>query len=252
MSVESQKRGEDHGAEQGNSDVEAPEATRSGEKVEDSRPIVDLRIEELHKELEKERQKNADLSKRNLYLQSDYLNLQRQTERRIAEAIDDSRIRYIVELISVKEDLERAMSVARANSQNTITDGLRMLLSRVDGILRADEVERIAISSDGKFDPRLHEAVAYTEGNDKKDGTVVSVVGNGYTLRGKVIKPALVEVSRENKATAKTPEDQESEEDFRVEMEADAAGKDGKNDDNDLDVGGPNERAAEEEEKNTS
>ena len=154
----------------------------------------------LRKDLENERKRNLELSKRMLYLQSDFANLQRQSERRIAEAKDETKIRFIEELISVKEDLERAVSVAKASSPATLFDGLRMLLSRIEGSLRSEEVERINASLGSTFDPRLHEAIAFSEGDIEKDGTILSVVSNGYTVRGKIIKPALVEVARRNQS----------------------------------------------------
>ena len=157
-------------------------------------------IVSLRRDLENERKRNLDMSKRMLYLQSDFANLQRQSERRIAEAKDETKLRFIEELISVKEDLERAMSVAKASSPATLFDGLRMLLSRIEGSLRSEEVERINASVGSTFDPRLHEAIAYSEGDTEKDGTILSVVSNGYTMRGKVIKPALVEVARRNQS----------------------------------------------------
>lgn len=155
-------------------------------------------VAELRQDLQTERMKNQDISKRLLYLQADFANLQRQSERRIAEARDETKLRFIEELVSLKEDLERAMSVAKVSNSATLYDGLRMLLSRIEGSLRAEQVERINASTGLTFDPRLHEAVAYSEGETEKDGTILSVVSNGYTLRGKVIKPALVEVARQN------------------------------------------------------
>jgi molecular chaperone GrpE len=155
-------------------------------------------IETLKKDLEEERRKKSDISKRMLYLQADYANLQRLSEKRIAEAREETKLRFVEELISIKEDLERAMSIAKASVSSTLFDGLSMMLSRIEGILRSEDVERINVSMGSTFDPRLHEAVAYSEGNSDKEGTVLSVISNGYTMKGKVIKPALVEVARQN------------------------------------------------------
>jgi molecular chaperone GrpE len=181
-------------------DAEKPseDAIPANEKVE--RPHIDEKqlVATLRKELENEKKKNSELSKRMLYLQSDFANLQRQSERRIADAKDETKLRFIEELISVKEDLERAMSVAKSSSSGILFDGLRMLLARVEGTLRSEEVERINATSGTAFDPRLHEAVAYSDGDPEKDSTILSVVSHGYTMRGKVIKPALVEVVRKN------------------------------------------------------
>ncbi len=155
-------------------------------------------LSSLKRELESEKKKNQELSKRLLYLQADYANLQRLAERRIADAKDETKLRFIEEMVSLKEDLERAMSIVKG-SDSALFDGLRMLLARIEGSLRSEEVEQIKASAGTLFDPRLHEAVAYSEGDSMAEGTILSVVSNGYTMRGKVIKPVLVEVARQTK-----------------------------------------------------
>ena len=175
----------------------------------DQQPITNLEMEEtseiskLQQALNDEKKKSQELSKRILYLQSDFVNLERQFERKAAEARDEVRNRFVQELISIKEDLERAMSFEKISTDISLFDGLKMLLSRIEGSLHSEGVERINASVGAKFDPRVHEAIAYSEGNAEKDGTVLSVVSNGYTMRGKVIKPALVEVSRQNASDAR-------------------------------------------------
>jgi molecular chaperone GrpE len=178
------------------------ESSKSGNTEDQhSEKLTNDAPEVLKNELEAEKKKNADLSKRMLYLQADYANLQRLSEKRVSEAKDETKLRFVEELISLKEDLERAMSIAKVSTSSILFDGLSMMLSRIEGILRSEEVERINAATGSVFDPRLHEAVAYSEGNSEKEGTIVSVVSNGYTMRGKVIKPALVEVSRQNVST---------------------------------------------------
>lgn len=176
--------------------------TSSVSSDEENAPKEEISSEEKshEKKLEAEIKKSAELSRKALYLQADLANAQRQAERRIAEARDEASIRYVEELISVKEDLERALVVVSEPKQLTaLTEGLGMLLSKIDSFLDGEEVRRIDVSKGAELDTRYHEVVAYSEQPGNKDGSIVSVVRNGYTLRGKVIKPALVEVARAKK-----------------------------------------------------
>ncbi|MGI0078713.1 MAG: nucleotide exchange factor GrpE [Nitrososphaerales archaeon] len=174
-------------------------ANQDAQSHEEAKPDpVEERIRKFQTELEEERKRSSELSKRMLYLQADMLNLQKQSDRMESQAREDATLRYVLELASIKEDLERALSVAGKDIPPTVRDGLSMLLLRIDSDLRAESVERITVNPGSDFDPRVHEAVAYTEAKDRKDGCVLSIVGNGYTCRGKVIKPALVEVARQN------------------------------------------------------
>jgi molecular chaperone GrpE len=154
----------------------------------------------LEKKLEAEIKKSAELSKRALYLQADLMNSQRQAEKRIVDAREETSVKYIEELISLKEDLERALVVAiESKNASTLNEGLEMLLSKLDSFLESDDVRRISVPQDSQLDTRFHEAVAFSDAPNKKDGAIVAVIRNGYTFRGKVIKAALVEVARSSK-----------------------------------------------------
>lgn len=151
-------------------------------------------VEDLLKELKQKDEKISELSSRMLYLQSDLVNVERSNQRKIREAREETRLKFIVTLISLKEDLERAISISSTSSSKNLFDGLNMLLSRLKDILRQEGVARIDVSPGSRFDVRLHEAVGYSTG--ESDGTISSVIRPGYVLESKVIQPALVEVVR--------------------------------------------------------
>ncbi len=152
-------------------------------------------VDKLESELENERKKNAEQISRMKYLQADLINMQKQADRMVSEAKTTIKLNWILEIISIKEDLDRALQSASLDS-SVLIDGLKILASRIDNDLKAEEVKAINVELGGKFDPRIHEAVASQETDDKPEGSILSVIANGYTVGGKVIKPALIEVSR--------------------------------------------------------
>ncbi|MHB1908139.1 MAG: nucleotide exchange factor GrpE [Nitrososphaerales archaeon] len=166
-------------------------------------------VEDLLKELKQKDEKISDLSSRMLYLQSDLVNVERGNQRRIREARDETRLKFIITLISLKEDLERAISISSTSSSKNLFDGLNMLLSRLNDILRQEGVDRIDVSPGSRFDVKLHEAVAYSTG--ESDGTISSVIRPGYFLEGKVIQPVLVEVVRRESSTLQNSTKEEKE-----------------------------------------
>ncbi len=183
----------DNGPEQAHEGVN-PDA----QSQEEAKPNPEAeQVRKLETQLEEEKKRSSDLSKRMLYLQADMLNMQKQLERKEAQAREEATLKYVLELVSIQEDLERALSAAGKDVSHVLHDGLSMLLSRIDSDLRSESVERINVDLGSDFDPRVHEAVAYTEAEGRKEGCVLSVVSNGYTCRGRVIKPALVEVARQ-------------------------------------------------------
>ena len=171
-------------------------------KTELDAKFLNSEIERLKSELENERRKNLDQSNRMKYLQADIVNLQRQSERKIEDAKSEIKLIWILEMISILEDLKRALKLASLNESPNLIDGLKMVISRMENTLRSESVETIKAEPGSKFDPRFHEAVSYKE-TTEGEGKILSVIGYGCMVGGKVIKPALVEVGR--RKSAETP-----------------------------------------------
>ena len=168
-------------------------------------------LEQLRKELETERRRSAELGIRMKYLQADLVNMQRHEDRLIIETRAQVKTTWILEIISIKEDLDRALKIVAASENSGLADGLLLIRSRIDGILKSEEIKRIDAELGATFDPNIHEAVAFQDSETQEQGKITSVISQGYTLGGKVIKPAMVEVARQKnsrnvkKSTEKTP-----------------------------------------------
>jgi molecular chaperone GrpE len=163
------------------------------------------RVRELERQLEDEKRRNAELSRNTRYLQADIVNLQRQSDRMVNDAKAQARITQVLEMISVLEDLNRAIAVSTTESDSDpLMSGIKLLRSNIEAKLRRENVERMSVESGEKLDPTMHDAVAFKETGDQKEGTIVSVISFGYTMAGKVIKPALVEVARAPRAQGNT------------------------------------------------
>jgi molecular chaperone GrpE len=158
-------------------------------------------VDKLESELESERKKNAEQINRMKYLQADLINFQRQTDRLISEARNETRLAWIMEIISIKEDLERALKSATEDS--ILTEGLKLLEARIGSDLRTEGVDIIKAKIGTVFDPKFHEAVGYRETDEADEGNVISVIANGYTIDGKVMRPAMVEVAKAKPASKK-------------------------------------------------
>jgi len=82
----------------------------------------------------------------------------------------------------------------------TWVDGIRLIYRKFQAVLEASGVKEI--EADGQsFDPAFHEAVAFGQG---EDGKVISVVQKGYTLGGRVIRPAMVVVGKTNQSESRS------------------------------------------------
>lgn len=184
-------------------------------------------IHDLKKELEQERQRSSDLGNRMRYLQADTVNLQRQADRRVSEVRNQVKLTWLLEIITIKEDLDRAVGVARkSDKESGLLDGLLLVSSRIENILKLEDVKAIPAELGGRFDPKHHEALSYQESETKEHGTILAVISPGYSVEGKVIKPAMVEVAK-HKEKKKTEESSKIVgADSEIEIEEAAAKKD--------------------------
>ncbi len=160
-------------------------------------------VDKLESELESERRKSAEQINRMKYLQADLVNLQRQTDRLISDARNETKLVWIMEIISIKEDLGRALQ--STSEKSVLTDGLKLLETRIENDLKTDGVETIKVEVGIPFDTKFHEAVGYLETDKENEGSVIAVIANGYTIDGRVVRPALVEVAKSKRAHGKEP-----------------------------------------------
>jgi len=199
---------------------EAPHADNSGSGKESDSKRYAHELEVLQTELDLERRKSSDLSSRMRYLQADIANLQRQADRRVSEVRNQVKLTWILEILSIKEDLDRAVGVARESQEkSTLLDGLLLVTSRIENILKLEAVEVIRADVGGKFDPNVHEALSYQESETEEQGTILVVISPGYSVDGKVIKPAMVEVARQKERKRSSENDSITENRLTKELE---------------------------------
>ena len=120
---------------------------------------------------------------------ADYQNYKRRVEQEREEMARLAGAALIINVLPILDDLERALhSVDSHLAGLTWVDGIRLIHRKFHAVLEMNGV--MEIEADGAaFDPNIHEAVAFGEG---EDGKVISVVQKGYTLNGRVLRPAMV------------------------------------------------------------
>jgi molecular chaperone GrpE len=196
LAIKDQQTNGDAEKEESAVEVEAPEEIAQKKREPESERYT-REIATLEKELELEQRKSTDLSNRMRYLQADIVNLQRQSDRKVSEVRNQVKLTWILEILSIKEDLDRAIGVAReAREKSSLLDGLLLVTSRIENILKLESVEIIKAEIGGRFDPSVHEALAFQDSETEEHGTILAVISPGYSVDGKVIKPSMVEVSR--------------------------------------------------------
>jgi molecular chaperone GrpE len=143
------------------------------------------------------------LQERLLRLQAEFDNYKKRMAREKAEFLKFATEGVLLEFLPILDNLERAIASARAAAVNgeAVVDGIDMIARLFRSTLEKAGVKPMEAA--GKpFDPGLHQAVAQVESSDGRDNVVVEEIQKGYLLEGRVLRAAMVKVSRASSATA--------------------------------------------------
>ena len=98
------------------------------------------------------------------------------------------------ELLTVKDSLEASLN-SETIDLTTLKDGVELTLKQLNSIFEKFNIDEIN-PIDEKFNPNEHQAISMIESEDKEANTILNVLQKGYKLNERVIRPAMVVVSK--------------------------------------------------------
>ena len=132
-----------------------------------------------------------------LRAQADAQNVKRRAEQDVEKARKFALERFAGELLPVVDNLERALESASGDDEaiKPIAEGVELTLKSFMDVLGKQNIE--VVDPQGEpFDPNLHQAMSMIENNEVEPNTVIAVMQKGYTLNGRLVRPAMVMVSK--------------------------------------------------------
>ena len=144
----------------------------------------------------------AELKDRHLRTLAEMENLRRRTEREVADARTYGIANFARDILAVADNMDRALQALDAEIREKAEPGVKALLDGVELTERelGKVMEKHGIAKlepqGQKFDPNLHQAMFEVPDPSVAAGTVVQVVQPGYTLAGRVLRPALVGIAK--------------------------------------------------------
>jgi len=171
----------------------AEEAGEAAEAAEEA--VVDLAEAEVT--LETLQDELAAAKDAALRAQAEALNARRRSEADVEKARKFALERFVGDLLPVVDNLERALESAGGDSDEAkaIAEGVDLTLKGLLDALKKHHVEQI--NPEGEpFDPQVHQAMTMIESPDCEPNSVLLVMQKGYTLNGRLIRPAMVTVSK--------------------------------------------------------
>ena len=149
----------------------------------------DKKLEELQNEVN-------TLKDKNMRIAAEMVNTLRRKDEETNRLLKYSNESLITELLPVIDNFERALNVdAKTVDVESYQKGMTMIYNSLKNILEKFEVKEIE-AIDKEFDPSYHQAVMQEEKEGTKENIVIEVLQKGYTYKDKVIRPAMVKVSK--------------------------------------------------------
>ena len=142
-------------------------------------------------------QQIGDLKDQAMRAKAEVQNIRRRAEQDVEKAHKFALEKFAKELLPVIDGLEKAVEaeVAAGNEMTTLREGVEMTLSMFIGGVQKFNLEQVDPVGH-PFDPTLHEAMSMVPAPDAEPNTVIAAMQKGYTLNGRLVRPAMVVVSK--------------------------------------------------------
>lgn len=154
--------------------------------------------EELMQKLDEAEQKADQNWERVLRMQADSENAMRRAEREVASAHKYALEKFVAELLPIVDSLELCEASVpkemRASCQSVL-EGVNLTLKMFYSAMEKFGIKQVDPVSE-PFDPEFQQAISMQVDRSVEPGTVISVLQKGYTLNNRLIRPALVVVSK--------------------------------------------------------
>lgn len=186
------------GGDEKKSDSDADDLGKVDDKAQTDEEIAaELLAENELTETEELQEQVSKANEQVLRVQAEMQNVRRRAERDVSNAHKFALEKFAGDLLPVVDNLERALGTicAEDEAQKAVSTGLELTLKSFIEVLEKFKIE--AIDPSGQpFDAELHQAVSMVPNPDLEPNTVMDVFQKGYTLNGRLVRPAMVVVSQ--------------------------------------------------------
>ncbi|NOX93269.1 MAG: nucleotide exchange factor GrpE [Gammaproteobacteria bacterium] len=189
----------------------APETEVTGEVIEGTveNAVEDVATDDLMPLLEDARAKADDHWNQLLRVKADMENTRRRARQDVENAHKFALEKFALELLPIKDSLEMGLMAADGIAENgdataQLKEGTALTLKMLTAALEKFGIEAVDPTGD-TFDPDKHQAMSMQESAEHKPNTVMAVMQKGYQLNERLLRPAMVVVS---KAVAETSDNE--------------------------------------------
>mgnify|MGYP005842174675 CR=1 FL=1 len=169
------------------------ECCNSDEKCEQQEGSTNEKVEELEAKLK-------EAENRYLRVHADFENIKKRLEKEKYQAIDYASEKFAKDLLTPIDTLEMALSAEESAKDLSkeellakLKEGVELTIKNFYTAFEKHDIE--VVDAHGEFDPNVHNAVMQVDSDEHEKGQIVQVMQKGYTLKGRLLRPAMVSIA---------------------------------------------------------
>ena len=162
--------------------------------VEETEKTEESKTEELEAKLKEAEDKY-------LRVHADFENIKKRLEKEKYQAIDYASEKFAKDLLAPIDSLEMALAAEEASKDlpaeellAKLKEGVELTIKNFNTVFEKHNIT--AVDTDGDFDPNFHDAVMQIDSPDHEDGQIVQRLQKGYTLKDRLLRPAMVSICK--------------------------------------------------------
>jgi molecular chaperone GrpE len=162
---------------------------------------VETKKEDENSEVEKLKKKIAELEDKYLRTHASFENSKRLLAKDKAAAVAYANESFASDILTVIDSLDSALSmIDNVDEGDTkeflkkMKEGLKLVDEQLHKVLEKHDIKSIDCSSE--YDPNLHQAIMQVESDEHESGQIVQVMQKGYTIKDRVLRPAMVTTAK--------------------------------------------------------
>ena len=176
---------------QENENLETSEQTEEQTEVEAQEETTEV------DPLEAAQAEAAEYKDKYLRAHADFENSKRRLEKDKMNAVSYANESFAKDILAVIDSFENALaSIEGADEENSsevlkqMKEGVNLTYEQLKKILEKNHIKEVDCS--GEFDPEVHQAIMQVESDEHEAGDVVQVMQKGYTIKDRILRPAMV------------------------------------------------------------
>ena len=141
----------------------------------------------------------ADYKDKYLRAHADFENAKKRLEKDKMNAVAYANESFAKDILAVMDSFENALASMEENGDSSevlekMKEGVNLTHEQLKKVLEKNHIK--AVECEGEFDPEVHQAIMQVESDAHETGEIVQVMQKGYTIKDRVLRPAMVSTSK--------------------------------------------------------